>query len=113
MIAKNVTLNAEQAAKFWPLFEAFQAEQSAVIDEQVAGIKQFVERYETLTDADAIALVNTQLTRDDKMHALRVEWLEKFRKVVPDGTAARVIQIDRRLGQITQVLISDSIPLVR
>src|SRR3954468_9620518 len=31
IIAKNVTLSSEQAAKFWPIFERYQKEQSALI----------------------------------------------------------------------------------
>ena len=37
IIAKNVQLTAEQAAKFWPLFERYQKEQSAIIDGQLKG----------------------------------------------------------------------------
>jgi hypothetical protein len=47
------------------------------------------------------------------MHGLRVKWLEKFRKVVPPKVAARAIQIDRRLGQATQVQISARVPLIQ
>ncbi|MGH8865845.1 MAG: hypothetical protein ACREVZ_14570 [Burkholderiales bacterium] len=113
LMAKNVTLSAAEAAKFWPLFEQFQKEQNAIIDEQLAGIQEYADSYATLSDEDSLALIDAQLARDAKMHALRVKWLARFREILPTRTAARVIQIDRRLGQITQVLISDKIPLIR
>ena len=47
------------------------------------------------------------------MHDLRVAWLAKFQKVVDVKTAARVIQIDRRLGQIAQAMTSAQLPLIR
>jgi hypothetical protein len=47
------------------------------------------------------------------MHALRIKWLAKFQSVLPSKMAARAIQLDRRLGQVAQVQISQKVPLVR
>jgi Spy/CpxP family protein refolding chaperone len=113
VMAKNLSLTAEQAAKFWPLFEQFQKEQNVIIDAQAAAIQKLASHYETLTDAEALEYVNALLTRDDKMHALRVKWLQKFQSVVPSKLAARAIQIDRRLSNATQLAISSQVPLVR
>lgn len=33
IMAKNLTLTADQAAKFWPVFSAYQKEQNAIIDQ--------------------------------------------------------------------------------
>ena len=44
---------------------------------------------------------------------LRTKWLAKFQKVVPIKTAARAIQIDRRLSNVAQIQLSQQIPLVR
>jgi Spy/CpxP family protein refolding chaperone len=35
IMAKNLTLTAAQAAKFWPLFETYQQEQNVIMDEQL------------------------------------------------------------------------------
>ena len=34
-MAKNLTLTAEQAAKFWPAYSQFQAEQTVIVDQQL------------------------------------------------------------------------------
>jgi hypothetical protein len=47
------------------------------------------------------------------MHKLRVKWLAKFQKLVPPKAAARAVQLDRRLGQVTQVELSSRTPLIR
>jgi Spy/CpxP family protein refolding chaperone len=113
IMAKGLTLTADQAAKFWPLYDQFQKEQNAVIDGQIKAIQKYADSYATLTDADSLAFVKAQLERDQQMHDLRVKWLGKFQTVVPAGTAARAIQIDRRLSQVAQVELSSRIPLVR
>lgn len=113
IMAKGLTLSAEQAAKFWPLFEAFQKEQAETVDEQVKALKAYADHYKTLSDADALAYVNSLLERDQKMHDLRIKWLKKFQSAVPAKTAASAIQLDRRLGNVTQVQLSSQIPLIR
>ena len=112
VMAKGLTLSADQAAKFWPLFEQYQKEQNVIIDAQVAAIERYAEHYSTLTDADSITFVKAQLDRDDKMQALRVKWLAKFQTVLPGGLAARVIQLDRRISQLAQAELSSKMPLV-
>jgi hypothetical protein len=112
VMAKGLTLTAEQAAKFWPLFETFQKEQNAIVDGQIRATQKYATDYANLNDQSALKFVNALLERDDKMHALRVKWLAKFQTVVPAGIAARAIQLDRRLGQVAQVQLSSQIPLV-
>jgi hypothetical protein len=113
VMAKGMTLTAEQAAKFWPLFEIFQKEQSAIVDGQLKATKKYADSRESLSDADALSYINALLERDAKLHDLRLKWLGKFQTVVPTKVAARAIQLDRRLGQVTQVKLSSQIPLIR
>ena len=112
IIAKNVTLTSEQAAKFWPAFETYQKEQNVIMDDQMKGLQQYVEGYETLDDAGALALMHTHLDRDAKMNALRQKWLGEFQKVLPTKLAVRVMQIDRRLSLAHQIQFASQIPLV-
>jgi len=113
LIAKNVTLTAAQAAKFWPQFEAYQKEQNLIIDDQMKGIQRYVEGYESLDDAGALALINANFDRDDKMNALRKKWLGEFQKTVGTKVAVRVMQIDRQLSMAHQLAFATKIPLVR
>ena len=112
IIAKNVTLTSEQAAKFWPVFSAYQKEQDAIMDEQMKGIQQYVQSLDKLDDAGALALINAHIDRDARMSQLRKKWLGEFQKVLGGKLAARVMQIDRRLSLAHQVVFSASIPLI-
>ena len=112
IVAKNVSLTSDQASKFWPLFNTYQKEQNAIMDEQLKGIQKYVDSFQTLSDADALALINAHLSRDQQMDALRLKWLPEFQKVLPTKLAVRVIQIDRRLSLAHQIEFSARIPLV-
>jgi Spy/CpxP family protein refolding chaperone len=112
IMAKGLTLTADQAAKFWPLFQQFQSEQEAVMNGQIEATQKYSEDFASLKDADALDYVNSLLTRDKAMNDLRVAWLAKFQSVVPPRVAARAIQLDRRLSQVAQVKVSSQIPLI-
>ena len=112
LMAKNMSLTAEQAAKFWPVFEKYQKEQNVIMDEQLKGIQKYADGYQTLDDATALALINAHFERDAKMNALRQKWLAEFQKVLPTRLAVRAMQIDRRLSLLAQLQIAAQIPLV-
>jgi len=112
-VTKAVPLSAEEASRFWPVFRRFQAEEQAVMDEQVAAIRAYAGNYATLTDEQATDYVTSLLARDQRIHDLRLKYLAEFAKVVPMGTAARVIHLTRRIGFSGQVRLSKAIPLVR
>ena len=113
IMAKGLTMSADEATKFWPLFGTFQKEQDVIVNEQIKATEEYAKHYQELGDKDALAYVNALLERDNKMHDLRIKWLAKFQTVLPSKMAARAIQLDRRLGQVAQVQISQKVPLVR
>jgi len=112
IMSKNLTLTAAQAAKFWPMFEQYQKEQNVIMDEQLKGIQKYVESYNTIDDAGALALMTAHLDRDVRMNTLRTRWLKEFQSVLPVRIAARAMQIDRRLSMVAQLEISSKIPLI-
>ena len=113
VIRKNVTLTQDQAAKFWPMFERYQQEQSAIMDEQMRGIQAYITGIETMDDAAALGLIQAHLDRDASMAALRRHWLSEFQSVLPVKQAVRVIQIDRRISLAHQTEFTAQIPLVQ
>jgi len=112
IMAKNLTLTADQAAKFWPAYSKFQAEQGTIVDAQLAAMQKYVASYGNIDDAKALEYANANLTRDQQMFDLRSKWLKEFQKILPARVAARVIQIDRRLGLAHQLFLSSQLPLI-
>jgi len=111
ILAKNLTLTSEQAAKFWPLYETYQKEQNVIMDEQLRGIQRFIENFETIDDPGALGLINAHFDRDARMTALRRKWLIEFQQALNTKLAVRVMQIDRRLSLAHQIMFASKIPL--
>jgi Spy/CpxP family protein refolding chaperone len=112
LMARNLTLTADQAAKFWPAYAKFQTEQAAIIDKQVKIVQKYVDVYSNLDDSTAFSLAGDVLDEDQQMTELRRKWLAEFRKILPPRLAARVIQIDRRLGLTSQLAFAAQLPLI-
>ena len=113
VLRKNLTMTDEQAAKFWPVFEAYMKEQNASMDAHLQGVQRFIEAADTLDDAGALALIKAHLDRDERMNALRQKALVDLQRAVGTKLAARAIQIDRRLSLVQQLEIVSKIPLIR
>ena len=111
IIAKNVSLTSDQAAKFWPIFASYQKEQNAIMDDQLRDIQRFIEEFDRMDDAGALALINGHFARDARMNALRMQWLGEFQKAIGAKLAVRVMQIDRRLSLVHQLQFASKIPL--
>jgi len=113
VMAKNLPMTAAQAAKFWPVYEAYQKEQNTIMDDHLKGVQRYIEGFDTLDDAGALALIKAHLDRDERMDALRQKALVDLQRAVGTKLAARAIQIDRRLSLAYQLQIVSKIPLIR
>jgi Spy/CpxP family protein refolding chaperone len=112
-LARNLTLTSAQAAAFWPLYKTYQEEQAAILDEQLKGIQQFIEQFDTMESVAALTLIKEHFRRDADMTALREKWLGDFQKVLGTKLAVRVMQIDRRVSLIQQFQLTTKIPLAQ
>ena len=113
VMAKNLMMTAEQATKFWPVYEAYQKEHRTIIEEQLQGVQRYVEAFDTLDDAGALALIKAHLDRDERMNVLRQKLLLDLQRAVGTKIAARAVQLDRRLSLAHQLEIVSKIPLLR
>jgi Spy/CpxP family protein refolding chaperone len=112
IMAKNLTLTGEQASKFWPMYAAYQKEQAAILDQQLKGVQEFIEKFDTMDDATAVKLIEAHFGRDAEMVALRQKWLRDFQKVLGTRLAVRAMQVDRRVSLAQQLQLTTKIPLV-
>jgi hypothetical protein len=113
ILAKNMTLTSDQAARFWPIFATYQQEQAAILDSQLKGIQEFIEKFDAMNDAAAMTLIKAHFGRDAEMVSLREKWLGEFQKVLGTKLAVRAMQIDRRVSLAQQLQLTSKIPLAQ
>lgn len=113
VVAANMLLTSTEAQKFWPVYDEYAAETAKVNDAKVSVIKDYATNFESLTDNQALALIQRWSEADQSTVQLRLKYFPMFQKVLPGKKAARFFQIDRRIGILMDVQLASEIPLVQ
>ena len=110
--AQNMTLTADEATKFWPIFDQYRQEAIKPNDERWAVIKDYAANYNAMTDAQAQEYMQRANTVDQQLLALRMKYVPVFEKVISPKKTALWYQIDRRIDLLINLQLSAVIPMV-
>jgi len=113
LIAANLTLTADEATKFWPVYDQYAAELQKLGDQKYALIKEYAQSYNTMTDEQALSLAKRSLALDEQVAALRAKYLPLVNKVIPGKKTATFFQLDRRVSLLMDLQLASEIPLVQ
>ena len=112
IIGKTMNFDAAQAAAFWPVYKAYEAERQALGNERLGVIQDLAEHFESLNDAKAKGLLDRSIAIEEKRVALEKRYAGEFLKVLPAKTVARFFQVESRLNNLINLELSSQIPLV-
>jgi hypothetical protein len=112
IISKTMKLDADQAAAFWPIYKAYEAERQTLGDQRLNVIQDLAEHFETLNDAKAKGLLERSFAIEEQRLALERKYKDEFLKALPAKTVARFFQVESRLNNLINLEISSQIPLV-
>jgi hypothetical protein len=113
IVAQNLPLTIDEAAKFWPLHRAYMSELSQLVDRRVVLIERFAQSYQTMTDKEARALGLDHLELEAQRTALKRKYFKEFTKVIPAIKVVRFFQIDGQLTQVVDLQVTKSLPLIQ
>ena len=113
LIAANLSLTADEATKFWPVYDQYAAELQKIGDQKYALIKEYAQGFGSLTDEQALGLAKRSLAQDEQVTALRTKYLPIVNKVLPGKKAATFFQLDRRISLLMDLQLASEIPLVQ
>ena len=111
--ASNLGLTEEESAKFWPLYDEYEAKQKPLQDRFFANLNTFAEKYDTLTDAEAAAILKEKMAIEKAGAALKQKYTAKIAKVLPAKKALRYAQLETRVQNLIQRNVYSLIPLAR
>jgi hypothetical protein len=113
LIAANLKLTDAEATKFWPVYDQYTAELTKLGDQKYALIKEYARGFGTLTDEQALSLINRSLALDEQIAQLRAKYVAIVNKVLPGTKTATFFQMDRRIAALLDVQLASEIPLVQ
>jgi len=113
VIAANLPLNGDEAARFWPLYDAYTQETIKVNDQRYALVKEYAANYATMTDTLAASYIRRWIQVDEAGSKLRLEWIPKFEQTLGEKKAAIFFQIDHRIGLMMELQLAAQLPLIQ
>jgi hypothetical protein len=113
IVAANMPLNGDEAAKFWPAYGAYTEQTIKINDNRFALMKEYAFNYTTMTDTQASGFIRRWIGVDDAATKLRLEWIPKFEQLLGAKKAAIFFQIDRRTGMMIDLQFASLLPLVQ
>jgi hypothetical protein len=105
-------LNAADAAKFWPIYNQYDAELNKLNDFRVANIQEYARTYGQMTDEKADELIQNGMKFRKQRSELLAKYYDRVKQQLGATTAARFVQIEDQLLLIIDLQIDSSLPIV-
>jgi len=111
VVAEAMGMNEKQAAAFWPVYELYQKDISALNDRTMTLLKDYVHNYGGMTDASAKGMVDSFLKIEKDRINLMQSYRPKFQKALPEVKVARYYQIENKIRAVVNYELASEIPL--
>src|SRR5262249_24577224 len=111
IMGSMMALNAQDAAKFWPIYSDYDLELAKLNDQRVANIKEYVDNYNSLTDDEADKLVRNAAAYHKERAELLGATYEKVKQALGGVTAARFAMVEHQILAIIDLQIVSSLPV--
>jgi hypothetical protein len=112
LVGTVMQFDAEDAAKFWPIYRDYDAELNKLNVQRVANIKEYARTYTEMTDAKADELIKDAMTFQKQRDDLLAKYYERVRQELGAITAARFLQVEHQLLLIIDLKIASALPVV-
>jgi len=113
VVAANLGLTESESAIFWPMYRDYRNAVNQAADANVDILRRLFSDYETLTDDEAMSLLDDHLAFKKEMLKIRTAYAKKMSKVLAGRTVARFFQIENKMDVIIDYEMAGEIPLVR
>jgi hypothetical protein len=111
LIALALSLNEADAAKFWPIYNQYEAELDKLNATATASIDDYVRGYGHLTDQQADEVVHNQTQVQSQRAALLDKYYGEVKGALGAETAARFYEAENQLLLLTDLQLSSKLPV--
>jgi len=105
-------LNAQDSAKFWPIYSDYDMQLTKLNDQRIQTIKDYAQNYNQMTDEKADELVQRSIAYQKARAELFAQTYDKVKQALGAITAARFALVEHQLLAIIDLQIVSSLPIV-
>ena len=111
LVGAVLQLDADEAAKFWPIFNEYNAELAKLHESMRANIETYTREYSQLTDDKADQVIKAALDHRKQQNELLARYYERVKQMLGAVTAARFLEIEQQLLLIIELQLLSSLPI--
>ncbi len=93
-ITDKLKLTTDEATKFWPVYNEFQAKMEKLHEDRRANHKKLKKGLDSLSNTEVEKLTDQELLFEEKVLALKKEYHAKFKAVLPIKKVALLYQAE-------------------
>jgi hypothetical protein len=112
-VGANMNLSADEASRFWPVYDAYEKRMDSIEDRHVKELKDFAAKYNSFTDADAKKKLDEVMAIAQARLDVQKEFIPQFRAAVSQVKVTRFYQIDNKIQALIQCDIAQLVPLAQ
>lgn len=112
LIAKHMKIDASKTELFWQMYDEYEILRKEIGTKRVNNIIAYSEKYESLSDADADALLKASIEVQRNFIDLWEKTYKKMAKSISPVTAAQFIQAEMFFENMVRQELSMDIPLI-
>lgn len=112
LVAANLGLNAEESAKFWPIYDRYQQQMNAVGDRMAKVVEDYTANFTNLSNEQAVELMKEYLAAEQERLKIRETFMPEFLQALPGRTVARFYQVENKMDAVIRYDLAATIPVV-
>jgi hypothetical protein len=115
LVSTNMELTESEAKGFWPVYEEYQKDLTAINQRIGKLIDGYAADYraKTLTDEKAKKLIDEFIAIENAEAGLKASYVPKLNKVLPPRKVARYLQIENKIRAAVKYELAGGVPLVQ
>jgi hypothetical protein len=110
IITQAMRFNDKDAAAFWPVYKKYEYDLSNLNDQRVKLIKEYADKFATMTDADAKSMADRMFDYESRRIDLKKKYFKEFNKVLPALTVVTFFQLEHRLDLLVDLKLASDLP---
>jgi hypothetical protein len=111
IITAAMQFNDQDSKIFWPVYRKYEADVMKLNDQRLALIKSYGDKFVSMTDADAKAIIDQSLDFESRRTDVKKKYAKEFEKAgLSPLTVAKFLQLEHRLDLLVDLKIASELP---
>ena len=112
-VASTLKLSDEEATRFWPVYDRYAAELTAIKNTQYELIADYANKFGKYDDKAASDFIKRWIDLDVRTTSLRAKYVPIVDKVLPGVKTTTFFQIDRRISMAIDLKVASLLPILQ